>query len=165
MGMMARPKHPETVSCNASSPGPVQDREYLLRFVVSPYHLISGTKKKINPAALFKTEELTERGGSVDRLDHTCKEIIYKTAEDLSQKARNQCLGVLKGNCGEIRRITDSNQNQVFMVYDTAKPDWISHADIFSDHFKEINRSLKLKFRKKLFEIFGELVALNQIAI
>lgn len=161
---MARPNHPETVSCNASSPGPVQDRENLLRFVVSPYHLIPGTKK-IKPTALFNTKELKERGASVDRLDHTCKEIIDKTAKNLSQKARNQCLGVLEGNCGKIRSITDNKQNQVFMVYDTARPDWISHADIFSDHFNGIDRSLKLKFREKLFEIFGELLVLNQIAI
>lgn len=141
---------------SAYSPRPVSDEEILIRQIISPIHYDPDTNT-LKSAAFT---DASTHGLSVNRSGLTTAQEIYLAGEkrvqhhndenDGNSKKVRIFLGVVQFRCGEIRKINafsdeDSPPVRAFAVYDTAKKDDVSHADVCTLLSKEVHkRSVRL---------------------
>ncbi len=142
----------EKERASADSPGPVQSGEILCRQIFIP-HQYDSAKNCPKPDAY---NDASTFGLSVNRLEHASKNEIVergraKAAADNQEPAKvKNGLRELKGVCTfEVDALkallSTSERLRTFMVYDTARNDDISHADIFyvGDPQKAVWRSMR----------------------
>lgn len=126
----------ELSSASKHSPGPVEDAEDLIRYWISPFHFNTATGQ-LKPTAF---EDASDKGLSVNRSKFTTPEAVQAMAVDRvdewnkNNPTREQrtLLGYSTFTAGEVRSVmTDgSPPRRALGVFDTAKPDDASHADV-----------------------------------
>lgn len=125
----------ETQSASALSPGPTVHDELLCRNVENPTHfdVLSGT---IKPTFF---DDASSKGASVNRLNHTTIAVVRRNAQSkvdvVNQNPPNtgvrKLIGYTTITVAEVRSVlTDAPARRGLGVYDTAKPNDPSHADI-----------------------------------
>jgi hypothetical protein len=123
----------EKCSVSEYSYGVVENEEVLIRTLYSPVQ-INGETGYVDPVH-FRQDAL-KRGLSVNRKTHTTEErlrakIRAKIASDKAKgKRRDDFYKVVTARCGEIRNLVGEDGQRLFCVYDTAKSDDRSHADV-----------------------------------
>lgn len=151
----------ETISQSEFSPCPVKSEEDLLRLGYHPEHINQG---KIVPTAI-SSQDLTDRGFSVDRKEFHSKELIKNRAktqmERRSDLRKNAFISTFR--CSSVRNIFYSKDNQSqrgFIVLDTADEENNAHASIYGT---TKTKSILIKIRIELAELLTEnLVSLEQ---
>ena len=119
------------------SPGPVNNKEFLYRQIISPIHYDKETNT-LTPTAF---NDVSDKGLSVNRLTHTTEEKIRQMAnnrvEDYNKlnpdKPTRSFSGAVSFLCEDIRNITvpaDPTPLRGCLVFDTAYENDLSHADI-----------------------------------
>jgi hypothetical protein len=113
------------------SPGKIADGEVLCRSIYSPIHVDKETGCIVEAAF----SDVKDKGLSVDRLSYIAAKDLSKKgekkAEDDRAKGKNrEYLGVVKANSVDIRKILSADKKRSFCVYDTAKANDRSHADV-----------------------------------
>jgi hypothetical protein len=151
----------EKCSVSDHSPGPVQDDEVLIRTVYSPVQINRETGE-VDPVH-FRHDAL-ERGLSVNRKLHISEaelqaKIEAKIARDMDEgKNRDGSYKVVTARCGDIKSLVAEDGRRQFCVYDTAKPDDVSHADVClaidAPPGTPSRKHLRMKICSKLFEVF-----------
>lgn len=159
----------ETSPINELSPGVVVNDELIARQVHTPIHYDEDTNT-LTPSALA---DVFNKGLSTDRLAYTTAEAFHaagdaKVAADRKAKGTDQeYLGYVAAEVGLIRSLQDETEHdpetelkQVFGVYDSALPNWHTHADVLLLKSKkgEGKGPRKLKRQEMLTKAFGELV-------
>lgn len=125
----------EVESASKHSPGPANSDETISRQVLNPQHFdtVTGT---IKPTFF---DDASSKGASVNRLAHITVEGMRLTAQSrVDQINANPpasgvrvLIGYTMVTVGEVRSIfADTPQRRALAVYDTAKHDDPSHADI-----------------------------------
>jgi hypothetical protein len=120
----------ETVS--EHSPGIVSENEVLIRTIYSPVHINTETGE-VNPTAF---DDAIRLGLSVNRKDHTTREnlsanIAKKIAADIAAgKRKDGFWALVTLRFGDMRELRSDVGARLYCVYDTAKEDDPSHADI-----------------------------------
>ena len=123
----------ENKSVSDYSPEPVSGEEVLIRTLYSPAQINQETG--IVDPTHFRHDAL-KRGLSVNRKDHISEidlraMIEAKIARDREQgKIRDDFYRVVTASCGKIREIREEDERRLFCVYDTAREDDASHADV-----------------------------------
>lgn len=143
-------------SCSASeySPGLVQDEEVLHCQVFDPIHVDQETGK-LKPE-LF--DDASSKGMSVNRDGHISRQVLIekglaKAEQDRVRKPDRQFFGFASAQCGDVRRIlSTTTKARAFCVFDTARVDDPSHADVCQIvRGKQEGRSV----RSKLYDAFS----------
>ncbi len=125
----------EAESASEYSPGPVSNSEELCRHVLNPVHF-DLQNNTIKPSFF---DDASGKGASVNRLFYTNIEQIRKAAQarvDMSNKnppnsGLRKLIGYSSVTANEVREIfTGMPPRRAMAVYDTAKSDDSSHADI-----------------------------------
>lgn len=145
------------------SPGVVKDCEFLLREIFNPEHIKDGNLQ----LTAISLKDLRLRGFSVHRMEYVPAERIKASIETrLSIKRNNEPWkneGVAKFQALKVRQIKLDDQ-QLFVVIDTALKDNPGHASIFAaqtgkpDSYMRELRSLLLPLletRTAVDEAFG----------
>ena len=125
----------ESESASEFSPGPASHNETLFRQVLNPHHfdLVNGT---IKPNFF---DDASDKGASVNRLSHTTVELLRQSAQfrvdQINVNPPASGVRVLIGyttvTVDEVRAVfADTPPRRALGVYDTAKHDDQSHADI-----------------------------------
>lgn len=151
----------ETISQSEFSPCPVKSEEDLLRLGYHPEHMDKG---KIVPTAI-SSQDLTDRGFSVDRKEYHSKELIKNRAKIQMKKRldqrQNAFISTFK--CSLVRSILYSENNEKkrgFIVIDTADEENIAHASVY---IITKAKSILRKIRVELAELLNDnLVPLNE---
>lgn len=149
----------ETTSQSPSSPCIVKLDEDLLRLGYHPQDI--DNLGKITPKAIT-TDDLGNRGFSVDRRKYCDKELIKQRAinqiENCPEKRRKSFISIF--SCSSVRMIKKDNNERAFIVLDTANQNNIAHASIYGN---VMSRALLRKIRVELAELLNEnLVSLEQ---
>ena len=158
----------ENHSVSDHSPGLVGDDEVLIRELYSP-HYINEDTGEVKPVAF---RDARDRGLSVTRRLHSSErahraKIMKKVAADQAAGRNNDGFWrVVSGSCARIRGITGDDGRRLFCVYDTAREDDASHADVcqaIDPPPETVNRkSIRMKISSMLFEAFvGEVTDLE----
>lgn len=139
----------EVESASEYSPGLVSNSEELCRHVLNPVHF-DPQSNSIKPTFF---DDATGKGASVNRLLHTSIDQIREAAQarvDMINKnppntGFRQLIGYSKVTANEVRSIfTGSPSRRAMAVYDTAKSDDPSHADICQlVKSKELGKSVR----------------------
>lgn len=124
----------EQQTASPHSPGPVHNSEALCRQVVDPTHYDSVTGD-ITPTFF---NDASSRGASCHRLAHTSEEKIFEmtlariaTHSDATDpQASKKAIGYAVMQASDVRNIKTSAGRRGAGIYDTAKVDDRSHADI-----------------------------------
>jgi len=134
------------------SPGIVENKETLTRFVFSPVH--TDRKGNIKPSVF---SHVSTFGCSVQREDiANDEELISFITKYRDKNANHNCLGVLTASCSSLRNIKINNaQNRIVCVYDTSEEDNPAHAEIHQSQHVITDADL-VELRAKLFEIFTQ---------
>lgn len=123
---------------SAHSPGPVADVEGLIRYWINPVHYDNDTGS-LKPTAF---DDASDKGLSVNRSKYMAVDKIREMAasrvtewnQSNSSRPPRSLLGYSKFLASEIRKVVTSippaPDRRAFCVYDTAKPDDNSHADV-----------------------------------
>jgi len=158
----------ENCSVSDHSPGPVHDREVLIRTVYSP-HQINQETGEVDPAH-FRHDAL-KRGLSVNRKSHITEadletRIVRKIENDRAAgRHRENFYKVVTARCSEIRALVTEDGRRLFCVYDTATEVDASHADVCQALAlapgTRNRRALEKKFGSRLFELFSKTMALT----
>ena len=152
----------EAGSLSEHSPGVVAEEEYLLRIVVDPCQVTDkdGTPR---PRSTIFSEAMTcgasclrERHADADQLDVTVRELLDARPRDPAGKARG-VFGVIRFPAHLARGIVEPDPpapdaQRRFCVYDTARPDVTSHADVMFTADRQPGRSKQEKFRERLYK-------------
>lgn len=147
------PPHWETQGATPYSPGVVTNDEILIRQLFNPTHYDEATRQP-RPSAF---DDVSNKGLSVNRLAYTTLQaILDKGHEKAKRDSANLLRGPreLIGHCefltAHLRAIKDEQNRQAMAVYDTAKSDDVSHADVcLVRKGKLVSRSI----RHRLWEI------------
>ena len=142
----------ERVSQSEFSPGPIEDREDLIRIIVSPLHVERG-EIRLKTAA-FQRIELTDRGASIERKAFTDPQKLTHSSQKLITKQDRSIAGYALVGCSSIRAIMDDIGDRIFCVLDTALECNLAHGDIF--FAKELSKSKQVKYRSDLIDAFNE---------
>ena len=125
----------EAESASVHSPGPANLKEVLSRHVLNPHHF-DPVSETIRPNFF---DDASNKGASVNRLAHISVEALRQNAQfrvdevNLSPPASGarSLIGYTTISVEEVRSIfTDTPPRRALGVYDTAKNDDVSHADI-----------------------------------
>lgn len=125
----------EVESASEYSPGPVSNSEELCRHVLNPVHF-DPQNNSIKPSFF---DDASGKGASVNRLFYTNIEQIREAAQarvDMINRnppntGLRQLIGYSNVTANDVRAIyTGSPSRRAIAVYDTAKSDDPSHADI-----------------------------------
>lgn len=128
----------ESQSASEYSPGRVEDEETIFRQVMSPLHFDESSAEF--KASLFS--DVKDKGLSVNRISHCSIEFleddlekrVAKVNENPDRKEDRFPWGLLPFSTATIRAVvvtqTDGTIRRGLGVYDTAKPDDPSHADV-----------------------------------
>lgn len=149
----------ETKRQSEFSPSPVKSEEDLLRLGYHPQDI--DEKGKIAPKAIT-TEDLKERGFSVDRLEYCQKQLIENRAKNqsakLPEKRQKSLISIFR--CSSVRRIKKDDNERAFIILDTAEQKNIAHASVYGNTNK---KSILRKIRVELADLLNEnLVLLEQ---
>jgi hypothetical protein len=136
------------------SPCPVKSEEDLLRLGYHPEHIDQG---KIVYTAI-SSQDLTDRGYSVDRKDYHSKELIENRAKNQMEKCpdKRQNAFISTFKCSSVRDIVYSKDNESqrgFIVLDTADSENQAHASIYGT---TKNKSILIKIRVELAELLND---------
>jgi hypothetical protein len=136
------------------SPCPVKSEEDLLRLGYHPEHIDQG---KIVYTAI-SSQDLTDRGYSVDRKDYHSKELIENRAKIQMEKCpdKRQTAFISTFSCSSVRNISytvDNGHQRGFIVLDTADPENQAHASIYAT---TKTKSILIKVRIELAELLNE---------
>ncbi|MBT3060816.1 MAG: hypothetical protein AB2696_01650 [Candidatus Thiodiazotropha sp.] len=121
----------ESTSVSKFSPSPVKSDEQIARQIFTPIHIDTETGK-VKPAAFTDAE----KGMSTNRLSIACLKDINLLGEKKAEidrdkgKKDREFIGLITANVGNIRAIQSSKQSRQFCIFDTAKQDDQSHADV-----------------------------------
>lgn len=153
----------ETESASEYSPGPVSDTEMLCRHVLHPVHFDSQNNN-IKPTFF---DDASGKGASVNRLQHTNIDQIRDAAQTRVETTNKnppstglrQLIGYSNVTANEVRGIfTGVPSRRAMAVYDTAKSDDPSHADICQlVKSKELGKSVRAQLyllAKSRFKLF-----------
>ena len=124
----------ESMTASDHSPGPIKQSEVLYRQVVQPLH-VDQEKNTLRPVAF---SDVANKGLSVDRLNYRSVESILDAGKKRveAQVAANSTLdgrrlyGLAELRVDDIRSILDAAGQRAFAVFDTARCDNVSHADV-----------------------------------
>lgn len=144
----------EGLSASVHSPGPVEDSEAICRQLLNPIHV--DNDGIFTPTAF---DDFMNKGLSTNRLQHKSLEAAQedgrKRAEDFnkafSDKPQRQLFGMAEFLTSHLRQVLDMNGARALGVYDTAKSDDTSHADVCM--LVKLDEQSKRSVRYKLFEI------------
>jgi hypothetical protein len=125
----------ERQKASPHSPAPVDDEEFLCRQVVDPTHYdcVSGS---IKPTFF---DDASSRGASCHRLSYTSDSLVHQMTlarvhaynTTVSAAVERQAIGYAVMSAASIRSIRASSTGRRGVgIYDTAKPDDPSHADV-----------------------------------
>lgn len=125
----------EAQSASEYSPGPVDDKEEVCRQVLNPTHFdpVNGT---IRPTFF---DDASDKGASVNRLNYKQVEVLRREAQCRVDKVNEnppstgvrELIGYATVMVEDVRKIfADNPPRRALGVFDTAKPDDESHADI-----------------------------------
>ncbi|MCK5538974.1 MAG: hypothetical protein KAI79_19275 [Bacteroidales bacterium] len=155
----------ESISLSEYSPGIVVSSESIARMIFSPLHIEEdGTIK----ASAFS--DVKDKGLSVHRIEYIVGNKLECLGETMASNAneagrtKRDYLGYVKVTTEEIRQLT-GDEKRLFCVYDTAKEDEISHADVcavFLDEQQNPKLSKKAankSRRKRLQKLFSTLIS------
>jgi hypothetical protein len=145
----------ELESVSPHSPGIVDSREYLHRYIFSPIHM-NGDRIKSSVFSDCQDKGLScERSGTIDVPPDTHRrgrqQVDAWNGKNPKSSEPRSYVGVVSANCGDIRSIIDDG-GRVAAVYDTALVDNVSHADVFHRIYKQkslgkqARRDIALKF-------------------
>lgn len=165
--MESQPPHlDESTSFNPQlSPGPVQNQETLLRIIIDPDHITEG---RIQPSAI-QLRDLTQRGLSVHRREHTTRQEVEGVAQALIGRATAGATRRLEGlasfTAGAVRSIRNqqgqNQEGQSFVVIDTAQAENRAHASIFLANI-QTSPSLAREMREQLLNLMTHRLTLDQ---
>ena len=141
----------EQVSQSEFSPGSVEDREDLIRIIVSPLHVEKGEIQLKTVA--FQRSELTDRGVSIERKAFTDPRKLSHSSQKLIAKKERSIAGYALVECSGVRAIVDEMGGRIFCVLDTALGCNPAHGDIFFS--KKLTRSKQVKYRSHLIDVFN----------
>ena len=145
------------------SPGPVQNRETLLRMILDPDHITEG---RIQPSAI-QLRDLTQRGLSVHRREYTTAREVERAAQTLIGRATagatRQLEGLASFTAGAVR-IIRAQEGQAFVVIDTPQPENRAHASIFLANI-QTRPSLAREMREQLLNLMTHRLTLEQAFI
>lgn len=149
----------ETISQSEFSPCYVESEEDLLRLGYHPQDI--DEKGKIAPKAIT-TDDLGERGFSVDRKKYCNKELIKNRAqnqrENCPEKRQQSFISIF--SCSSVRVIKKDDNERAFIILDTADQNNIAHASIYGNTNK---KSILREIRVELAELLNKnLVPLNK---
>lgn len=160
----------EMHSVSMHSPEPVSDEEQIARTFYSPIQINLETREP-TPAAF---SDAKDKGLSVDRITLITKEELDRKNKDkiardkASGKIRDDSYYLAVANCGEIRRRTldDDGNTRLFCIYDTAKENAPSHADVcqgFEYPEKHAGKKkLSKKIRGQLQAVFSDALTIQE---
>ena len=151
----------ESTSANpALSPGPVQNQETLLRIIIEPDHIREG---RIQPSAV-QLRDLTQRGLSVYRRAYANKQAVGADIEALLTRTtaagRRRLEGLANFSTEAVRALTVQEQ-QAFVVIDTALPQNRAHASIYLAT-PQVSHSVARELREHLLVLMANLLTLDQ---
>lgn len=129
----------EALPAAEMSPGPVQDSERLYRQLLDPVHWNAGAGE-LKPDAFCDVERI---GLSVNRIEHSSLDALEAAAEtrvsnwnrDNPNKPARKFIGFAVFECGDVRAQLctpegASSSTRLFAVFDTARQNDESHADV-----------------------------------
>lgn len=135
---LCRPERDEPLSFSLLSPGPVQNEELLARFIYEPTHF-SGN--------LFQYEavffDLLKRGLSVTRESSSADIHAVGNSHANARIYR----GFIRCQAGQLRESLLEG-SRVFVIFDTAMPENIAHADVFCLLDRTRRHQVKLIIKK-----------------
>lgn len=152
----------ESQSASEHSPGPVTDEENLIRHWLNPHHFDPQTGT-LNPTAF---DDASNKGLSVNRAGLVTLEEIQEVAQaridegaiSNPTRAPRQLLGYSIFTAKEARSVyvtVPTPDTRAFGVYDTAKADDLSHADVCQIASNaQGGRSARVQMRKLVNERF-----------
>ena len=139
----------EKHSMSHYSPHPINDEERITRFVFFENHL-RNDKKSIKPNFFSHIET---KGCSIQRETIVDDEELVAFVKRFREKnpTRNW-LGVVTGDCHEIRRILTDQDKRTLCVYDTGHKLNPAHGEICkTQHIEEAD---KVELRRRLMKVF-----------
>ena len=156
---MPRPLHPDErdIAVLGLLPGVVENEEVLLREMYSPHHVENG---KVKPSAIT-LDELKGSGASVHRKRYTSRAFLETAIQDRLSRVRSgkswTSEGVAVFTAEEVRELprqnTQGEDEQAFVVKDTASPERPGHASI---HFADLSQFIIAIGSNKLDEHLRE---------
>jgi hypothetical protein len=125
----------ESLTASVHSPGPIQNKEILLRLVINPLH-IDPADGSIKPSLV---SDVKDKGASCQRLGYGTEDEAIQAGRTLAtsknaaapDKPPRSVYGTVKFSVSEIRALVVASNSRAFGVFDTALPTNGSHADIF----------------------------------
>ncbi|MCB4781690.1 MAG: hypothetical protein LGB70_02410 [Sulfurovum sp.] len=153
----------ENISLSDYSPNVVRSSEDIARMVFSPLHIDEdGTIK----ASAF--DDVRDKGLSVHRLKYTKSGTLKIIGDAMASNAvgagrsHRDYIGYVKALTEDIRKLMEGEQ-RLFCVYDTAKEEEKSHADVcavllVSDNPNLGKKAANKQRRKRLQELFSPLI-------
>ena len=160
--MQSQPAHRDesTTAIPGLSPGPVQNRETLLRIIIDPDHITDG---RIQPSAV-QLRDLTERGLSIHRRQHTTRQEVERVVQAMLARITTTGTRRLQGlaifTAGAVRAIR-YDERLAFVVIDTAQPDNPAHASIYLA-LPTMRPSLAREMREQLLNLMADTATLEQ---
>lgn len=121
--------HEKASQSQYPSPGVINSSETLLRTGYHPEHVEGG----MILTRAIPSEDLKERGFSVDRKGKVSRSVLRSRAENQMKNRpdlRKEAM-ISPFNCGDVRAITYEG-TRALIVIDTATPDNPAHASIYS---------------------------------
>jgi len=143
----------ETQTVSKFSPGVVGNEETVARQVYTPIHVNAETGEIL--PTLFS--DVKDKGMSVNRLSHASEQQVAdmgyaKQDRDRANGNDRTYQGFVQASASAIRALNDGQP--LFCIFDTAREDDVSHADVCQRYAGRSGRQLK-KLRKRLFEVFS----------
>lgn len=142
------------------SPGVIDDAEQLLREMFNPQHVKNGEVV----VTAISLEELRSRGFSVHRMEYVTAEYVKESINERLSRPRTgsnwQDEGVARLQASVVRALRVDDQ-QAFVVIDTAKEDSRGHASIYAAA-PEKGQAHARELRALLLPLLQERMSLNQ---
>ena len=142
------------------SPGPVKDKEILLREMLNPDHVVEGEVR----SAAVSLRDLREQGFSVNRMDHVTRHFVERA---LNQRLGRPFQGMPRASEGvaqftarAVRELTD-NGKQVFVVIDTATESNKGHASVYLSDVR-VSDSLARGMRNQLLPLLENRISVAE---
>jgi hypothetical protein len=134
------------------SPCPVNDSEYIARFVFDPMHI---TRKRALKPSFF--DYVFDKGCSVQRDSIAPNgEVLRFIAGFVRKNPKAEWLGVVSAKCAELRSIVaPESGHRALCVYDTAEEGNPAHAEMCSTRYI-VEEADRLEVSRHLMAAFGD---------
>lgn len=130
-------------SASRHSPGVVLSEEELVRQVHSPVHWDSAT----NEVKLGFYDDLTSKGLSVNRRKYANSDDLSNVSHSRATSSGREAVGFVCAIASSINKLLSDENGQLGAVFDTAKHDDPSHADVCATVAPDNAKRRELRYR------------------